>query len=446
MGLNFIRAPLLVSVGALSFLQVLVPSEPRAEKIPAASQRLTSISLALRHEIPLEHPLQLPQDYPWLLERGIVMHPDGKRIAMLLPTEKPIKLQARPASGVSERSFLLAWVGLDTGEVSTSREVSFAENSGFGFSSSEAGDLFCMIGNNKVMILDEAFRTVDWTHAEVSGPQGEKRIATGCAFVPGASKVLVEYLQYGYPGDVQSTLMEWDWEKSSAFLLHWNEYVLDAAPLSENRLITLRQPRSPLPTSLLRFRLEERELRGEKILWGYDVKGFTTGKLFLSRNLLFRVDRDAAWPGEIPPQTMNFRIDDIVLEHEVRDPRRSGRRFLNLGGRVQVGSREGTQPELEFRMRGFALHWPLSVARDENWFVVRAIDFSRIEDNQTPGWDSNLFVIYSLDGSKRRLYTSEKFGPEEAITGFALTPDDKTLVVATSRRLLIYDVKATPAH
>lgn len=433
---------------------------PVGAKVVASrgTKQSVGVSLTLRREIPFEYPFLMPQDYSWLMERVIALHPGGKRAAVLLPTEKKPVLQARPESDAPERRFLLAWVDLASGDISLTRELSFVSNQkNFGFSLSVSGDLLCVIADRKVMVLDEAFSTVDWTYAELTGPNGEKRLATDCKFVPGTSAVLVRYDSIVGPvafWDLQTSLLEWNWKERRASVFHWTEYVSDAIPLLENRVILYRR----LPNWANRFRLEDRNLRTEEVLGAIDFQSFGDTRLVITADRIGTVEHLLAGTGDEAceryegplPQgfhdsgkgTLKLRPELIVRSR--RDPQCEA--LLPLTGQVSILDRALTQRVTEFRMGGYVLYWPLSVSNDESWIAVRAVDFSYVEKNLALGWDSNRFVIFSLNGSKRRLYTSEKFGPGEAITGFALTPDDKTLVVATSRRLLIYDVEATPAN
>jgi hypothetical protein len=429
-----------------------------AAALPASGQRAPSseqkkvagFSLTLQREIPFEHPLLFPSDGAWLMQRAVAIHPDGKRVAVLIPGEKPVALRPRPASGLSERSFLLAWVDLSTGQLLTSRELLFSEVEFFGFAMAAGGDFFCVIADQKVMILDEELNTVDSTQAEITDPRGKKGWATSCAFVPGtADTILVAYTCFdGPPWEWRSSLMQWNWKENTALKVHWDVFLPDSVPLREDHVLIYRT----LPDWLKRFRLEEIELRTQKASSGTEFGGFAAAKLVLSDNLVFRVDGDLGRSAgtdsplvfTIPERFHDSYGDSRIYVTTPRRPGQSeaGKRVpLQMDDRVVVWERNSVGHEREFRFPGAALVWPLLVAPSEAWFVVRAAKFSHFADNWALGWDFSQFVVFSLDGSKRRLYASEKFGPDEAITGFALSRDGKTLLVSTSSRLLVYEVK-----
>jgi len=407
------------------------------------------LSLKLLREIPFEQPLLMPQDRPWLLKRVVAMHPEGKRALVLLPQEKKITLQVRPASNLPERTFLLAWVGLATGQLLATREIVFSKSELFGFSTTDAADLFCVIAEQRVMILDGALSTVDWTQSELSSPQGEKRVATACSFIPETNSVLITFSSFEcLLWECRSSLMVWKWKEKSASFFHWDQKIVAAVPLREDRVLVYRS----LPDWLFRFRLEEFDLRTRDSSWAGDLEGYPTSSLVLTDRVVIRVDWARTGGSDfLRGVTAPERFRDAHTRHDPENwvelrggkPREGNHHAYGLvENKVLAWIRGGNrEPVTKFEVQRLKLLWPLYVARDNEWFAVRAIKLFRDKDNSTDGWDFNQFMIFSLDGSKRRLYTSEKFGPNEAITGLALSRDDKTLLVSTSSRLLVYSVE-----
>jgi len=443
---NSCRVPVLTIaiVAVVCASQVFVaPLQPQEN----SRGRYTSgnLSLRLEREIAFDHPLLMPQDHRWVLKHVIAFHLDGRRAAILIPGEKKIGLRPRTVSQLTERSFLLVWLDLPTGRFLATRELSLTEREHFGFAMADTGDLLCVIAGQKVIILNETLSDVDWTHSELSKTPAVERIAFSCSFVPKSTSVLVTYdSRIGPPYAWRSTLMLWNWEKKSSSLLHWDQFVVDALPLTENRVLIYRT----IPDWAFRFRLEVMDLRSRDALWVGDIDGFAKSSLVLSDDLVLRADWELNVGGESPtsfeiPERFHDR-NKVLQAFRVRERQQSeggSESFILLEDRVVAWDRGSRRQVAEFRARGLALQWPLCIARNANWFAVRAVDFSRREDDFTLSWKSNQFMIFSLDGSKRRLYASEKFGPDEAITGLALSRDDKTLLVATSSRLLIYSVE-----
>jgi len=429
----------------------LAQSEAKVEDLALKEKRGgTGLSVRLHKEVPFQHPLIMPNDTPWLFERGVAIHPDGKRIAVLLPAEKKVALQARTVGNLSQYPFLLAWVEMDSGRMTHSKEFQFGKGEDFGFSLTPDGDSVCIVAGGRVALLDSSFHTFSWIESGVRNHDGLELRATGCTFVPKQTQVLVEFANLTgpvLPWALKSALLLWDWKKEVARgPIYSSVFILDAVPLDGDRAMVYRQ----VPNWLYRFRLEEFRFIDGMSSSGVESKGFITSKLQLSSKYVFRVERNPEWPGDPAPSvdTPSTLYDgrEYVWDHRVsKRSNPKAKVFVDLTGNVLLWSRESPQAGQEFSLWRHLLHWPLLVSHDELWFAVRAVRFKYWEDNQALGWDSNRFVIFSLDGKKRRLYTSEKFGPQEAITGFALSPDNKTLVVATSRRLLIYDVKETPA-
>jgi hypothetical protein len=426
------------------------------QSISPQKKKVVSLSLKLQKEIPFEHPLVFPSDGGWLMQRVIALHPDGKRAAVLIPGEKPVALRPRPAGGLSGRSFLLAWIDLATAQLLTTREILFSEGEIFGISMAASGDFFCVIADQKVMILDETLTTVDWTQAEITDAQGNKRVATSCAFVPDTvDAVLVAYtFSDGTPWGGRTSLMQWNWKEKTALKVHWDLFLPDSVPLREDQVLIYRA----LPDWLYRFRLEEVDLRTQEVSGGRDFEGFDTAKLVPSDRLVLRVDSvraggtaDVAKAVIIPERFEDRYKQSRVKVRLPENPHIEGppqvkidvpeQGHLPTDDRVVMWNRDSTRRATEFRLGGAALQWPLCVAHDGSWFVVRAAKFSRIADNGTLMWNSNRFMIFSLDNFKRPLFTSMEFSSDEAITGLALSRDDKTLVVATSSRLLVYEVE-----
>jgi hypothetical protein len=449
----------LTVLAVICLLQASALPARAQQSISPQKKKVVSLSLKLQREIPFEHPLVFPPDDAWLMQSVIAMHPDGKRALVLIPAEAKVALRPRSASGLSERGFLLAWVELATGRLLTTRELLFFERESFGFSMAPSGDFFCLIAGQKVMILDESLTTVDWTQAEISDPQGKKRWATSCAFVPGTpDEVLVAYSFFGGPPwEWRTSLMQWNWKEKAALLVHWDLLVPESVPLREDHVLIYRA----LPNWVFRFLVEEVDLRTREASSGREFEGFHAAQLVPLERIVLRVDFASHRGGGIDVAkqvTVPERFEDLYKQRQwgVRVPYRgtpniegpSGHRinvpeqqYISTDGRVEMWDRGSTRRATEFRFGGAALQWPLCVAHDGSWFVVRAVKFSQIAENFTLLWDFNQFLVFSLDGSKRRLYTSEKFGPDEAITGFGLSRDDKTLLVSTSSRLLVYEIK-----
>jgi hypothetical protein len=327
--------------------------------------------------------------------------------------------------------------------------MSFAVNETFGFSLSEDGTALCVISDHKVILLNHALEMVEWIDSGLTSPRGQELRARGCEFVPGTSELLVEYWNFTdqkVSWELKSALLFWDWtQRKVRGPFHARVFVLDTVPVSGTRAIVYHAR----PNWLHRYLLEEINLATDEPLWQTESKGFSGPQLVASNQHVIRVERWHPWPGDTSRRVeMPHAFHDATepmrrpLVIERKDPEK--RSLLNLDGRVVAWERHTGKPRWDYSIWPTLLHWPLLVSKDDKWFAVRTVRFKYWEDNQTPGWDDNRFVIFALDDTKRRLFRSQKFGSQEAITGFALSPDGKTLVVTTSRRLLIYDVKDKP--
>lgn len=405
----------------------------------ASEGRQAAFSLSLQREIPLEHPLSFPADGGWLLRSVVAMHPDGTRALVLIPGERRIALRPRPSSGLSERGFVLAWVDFSTGQFSHSTELRFTEEEGFGFSMAPGGDLVCVIAGQRVMILDERLSPIMWRASEITDPQGGQRVASSCSFVAGTSAVLVAFvLRRTSLLDVRTSLMQWNWKENSVSLFHLNSFLPDTLSLREDLVVTSRT----LPNQLYLIRFEERNLRTQEVSWVREYEAHITSKLALSNKLVFSV---GGFTGLFLGGS-DLTATSMVHANKLLGVRIDGNRYLLTDDRVRVWDRGSDERGREFRLRGLTLQWPLCISHDESWFAARAVSFSHYADNGTLRWNSNQFVVFSLDDLKRRLYLSEKFGPDEAITGLAVSGDDKTLLVTTSRRVLVYEVNAVESR
>lgn len=373
----------------------------------------------------------------WFSAKTLAIHPDGKRILALIPLPADPVLRLRPAHGQPERRFRLQWISLESGEAQQSKELAFRRGELFGFEFSPAGNTLCTIAEGKVLVLDIALQAVAQLDSQVRNAKGETFNGSRCGFFPDSTELLILFQRFLTPWNAGAMLQTFDWQRRKvSAVVSFPQYASDTIPLSCNRLLMI----NPELGWRFRHRIAEVALDGHprKAFW----KAFSgeEGPLFLiaSPTFVFRVERVFNIPDDVLTLYWDRRTypddeDDIGLKPYPS----SG--FI---GRIRSWKRGTGKKGPEFAQEGYDLVWPTAVSSDERWLATRAFHFDHMDMGQTL-WDDNRFVIFDIGAPKKPIFVSENFGPEEMITGLAFTPDRKTLVVATSRRLLIYDVKET---
>ena len=411
-------------------------------------------------EIKFEHPLRLPQELQWIVEKVLAVHPDGQRVALLLPQPKPPDLQPRPEHGQAERIYRLAWISLDTGEVERSRELNYRrrilavspplvphgwpgnapDGEKFGFALAPGGDHLCTIAGGDIVVLDLNLEIVARRPSRFADSDGKQWRAGACSFFPDAPRLLITLWEDGVSFSyAKSKLLVYDWQEEIPLrIAHVEGYTFDAVALADQRSILTNLEAG----FAWRYRIAEVSLNEESpgVLWQTYFRENAGKRLVVTRNYVFRGESPWVSPGDHALYTNP--LEDLADFYDL--PPITASPSPGVIGRIRFWNRYSGKPEPEISLRGYVLLWPIAVSPDERWLAVRAVHYNEIVGKE-PFWDDNRFVIVSVENPKKPLYVSENFGRGEAVTGLAFTPDGLRLIVSTTARLLIYNIKETPA-
>lgn len=407
-----------------------------------------SPNLTLRRAIPFEFPLQIPQDLPWHFEQFLALHPDGQRVAILIPKRPKIGPQRRTEETEPQREFRLAWIDLESGKQLQSFPLTFGVREQFGFSMSRDATALCAVANGEVLLLNSALQIVAREALQPTNPGEETLQPRTCFFSADTAEVFILFwCANGLWWNCPSAVALWNWNKDYTVSRFNSTYVADAILTAEDWVVIY----SLEPGWAYRYKARTLSpQRGWQSLWEVSAQGEETAQLVATSQLLVRSERILTFPTDrlirATPITPDL-LEWFRRGPRVRDAANPDQEIgLGISGKILVWQRGTDEKATELSIRGKQLQWPTIVSDDERWLVTRAVRFTYLDQTRQPRWDDNRFVIFDLRKPKKPIYVSEKFGPEEAITGLAFTSDRKTLVVATSRRLLIYDVKDSPAQ
>lgn len=404
--------------------------------------------LSLRREIPYDYPLQVPQDLPWHFERFFALHPDGTRALVLLPERVDAALQRRLEKREPMRRFRLAWVHLGTGEQVQGTQLKFGAMEHFGFSVSAKMDFLCAISDDQVRILNSSLHEVASLDAHRLHPGGEQVSAVGCHFFRTGTVVLILFQGASPPWDnAPCIVIQWDFNAGSILDTFMPPaFIDDALPLSDGTVVTFGLE----PGWAFRFRGDLRDPRHQwKPQWTVSIKDNPYTRLTVTNHLVVRSERQFSRPQDtrrtfaVNTADSNQRLDGLLVRNETGQG--VGPITLQLTGKILMWRLGGRQRPVEFSVRRMQLQWPTVLSIDERRLATRMVRFTHVDRSLQPRWNDSRFAIFDIDKPKKPVYVSDNFGPEEAVTALAFSRDGKTLVVATSRRLLIYDVKESAA-
>lgn len=446
------RIPLLLLAVCVSF------SRPPASQAEPIRDKPLTLLLALQREIIHQQGIPLPNALRWIPDNVLALDNTGTRLLILLPVETTPEMKRRYSDDLAARSYRLAWIDLSGASVGPYRVLEYWPGQGlppllrktdagfdierqptagnFGFVMSPDRDLICTISRSKVFILSRELEDV-WEFPTHLSDLGNNYYAVSCNFSADGRHCSILYWQQA-DRITRTLLVLYDLGAGTQHSFSFNTLVSDLAILEFPRAVMINRE----PRWLYRYRVSEFILDSgmEKPLWKTHVTENGGQRLVFSPQFMFRAERDSINRGEDGGGVVSSRG---FYDSDSRSPARDWP-VPGIIGTIRSWRRESAEKGPSFSLDDYVLHWPVAVSADGRLLVSRATHFDRLEGNFTL-WDDERFVVFDVANPNRLLYISENFGTNEAIMGIAFSPDRSMLVVATTTRLLIYEIKEAPA-